>query len=147
MAITYTEKTLQKAVGYIKEKLRENNFDEYTFSHKSGAHVSVCPCAYGEIRKFEDVMFYTMRCDVLNLCGSEDLEYVARTLLTLEDLIEEDKKEKARFFKFWKENIRDGRGDRTEKEWMDLISLYSDWHKDLYGYRPKGLGPDTPPGT
>lgn len=29
--------------------------------------------------------------------------------------------------------------DKSSEEYRDMFSYYSDWHKDLYGFRPKNL--------
>lgn len=105
-----------------------NKFKEITITMKcNGDKVTIIPCGY-EITSFPDIEYFLVECR-LPWAGHRTIEEVAQFLLNYETEIEENEKEKKALKKYYEEHKNEDRSS-----WFDF---YSDWHKDVYGYRPR----------
>ena len=115
----------------ITKILKDNHFAETVITCPDGVDVVVKPCSYAD--KITDIS----QCDYF-LCygdlpwmGDDTVEKITRQINEhAKDLAElmDERKELRQFF-----------DDHQANGWDDdSWSWYSDWHKDLYGYRPHG---------
>lgn len=87
-----------------------------------------------EMRKLGDML------DFMNPCDN-DWDVTYKKYFFLKSIMDERYREEnqERFDEFYEKNIKD-------KNWIeiddDTWSFYSDWHKDMFGYRPRSLERD-----
>lgn len=135
----------EKAIEYIKTKIMKNNFKitEFTFPKFNDLKVYVTPCSYDTvITDFSQVEYFLINCDIINFYGCDTVEKLAETLLNMEKTIKFDFEEKMKCKQFFESHILPHKNDPNWKSYeSDDFSYYSDWHKDLFGFRPRSLEP------
>ncbi len=175
----YTIEATRKA---LINRFEENNWKELEITLKTGDRVWITPCPtmYGEnVNSVDDIEYFLLASDSINLCGSSNIDDVAETLNNFSQLKEEDENSRIELQRFYEENIA-GHSDEEWKlghelhkmmyanpkyNWETPFSVvaadlanqlggdanqfeaalrlvenggtYSDWHKDIYGYRPR----------
>lgn len=75
--------------------------------------------------------------DVVNSDGS--VFCIAKDIVNYEHILKAQEQSKADLQQFYEEKIKvlKGRTDLSREE-IENLNTFSDWHKDLYGYRPRG---------
>lgn len=177
--VMYTIEATRKA---LINRFEENNWKELEITLKTGDRVWITPCPimYGEkVNSVDDIEYFLLASDSINLCGSSNIDDVAETLNNFSQLKEEDENSRIELQRFYEENIA-GHSDEEWKlghelhkmmyenpkyNWETPFSVvaadlanqlggdanqfeaalrlvenggtYSDWHKDIYGYRPR----------
>lgn len=118
---------IEKIKKELEKRFIESGFKSITITMKvNNDKIVINPCCYkADINSFDDIEWYLMDSQKLNLCGGETLEYIAKTLARYEELLKEDEEG----LKSLKEHIRKY---RENSDW-DFVS---DYHKDLFGHRP-----------
>lgn len=126
----------------IKTQIEESGYaKEQEVLLGSGEKLYLSLCSYGEIKSLDDVDFFLTGSEFVD--SSESLYAIASNIVNVDktrELIEKDKKN---IFSYYQdEDIEQllslPLNNRSEKQ-EDILSFFSDWYKDLYGYRPKGL--------
>lgn len=114
------------------EELKKNGFNDTTFILADGTSAIVTPCYYGKgAPSLEDIEYFLVYCDELPYLSDDKLEKVAERFNNILKLRSEQDAEKIELRKYFDEHQSKGWDDGS---W----SWYSDWHKDVYGYRPHG---------
>jgi hypothetical protein len=109
---------------------------------KCGTKITVMPCSAdgGQINSLEDVGYFLMDCEPVYLLGEDRIEGVSNTLLHFDDIVRKDIIAKEKCLKFYEEHIAIHENDPDWKpEESDDFDYYSDWHKELFGFRPRGF--------
>lgn len=117
-------------VENVERLLRMNGWEETVIVCPDGARVSVTPCGYGDITKLSDCDYFLVHGD-MPWMGGDKLEKVVDELNRHAELLAEQEAQKKKLREYFEAGQADG---WTKHDW----SWYSDWHKDLYGYRPHG---------
>lgn len=117
-------------VENVERLLRMNNWEETVIVCPDGARASVIPCGYGDIHKLSDCDYFLVYGD-MPWMGGDKLEKVVDELNRHAELYAKQEEEKKKLREYFEAGQADG---WTNYDW----SWYSDWHKDLYGYRPHG---------
>lgn len=108
-----------------------NNWKETVIRTPDGVDVAVSPCYYGNgIPSRENVEYYLVYGD-MPWMGCDSLEKLAKQLNEHANELAKLEAERAEIRAFFNEHQASGWND-------DSWSWYSDWHKDLFGYRPHG---------
>jgi len=108
----------------------KNGFGKITVTCPDGATATISPCFYGEPKSVSDCEYFLVYCD-LPWMGGSNLDKVIDELNRHEEFVMEAEADKAELRAYFNEH--------QEKGWdRESFSFYSDWHKDLYGYRPHG---------
>lgn len=118
---------------YIANKLAENNWNTTEIKLADGSSVYITPCCSGpksSIRTIDDCEFFLVDSDLTYL-SDDNLDTIAENLTNITQLRAEDDKEKTRLHHYFEEHEESGWDN-------DSWGYYSNWHKDLYGYRPHG---------
>ena len=124
-----------KATAYNADMLEAiftmNNWGETEIVCPDGTPVLVSPCYYGETATSRnDIEYYLVYADVPWM-GANTIEKLANQLNKHGEYLAELTADRIEIRKFFDEH--------EQKGWdSDSWSFYSDWHKDLYGYRPHG---------
>ena len=114
-----------------KAIISQNDFQETPFRCDDGTFVYVKPCSQCmTIKDFSEVEYYLVDGD-LPWMGGNTLEKVLEQINGHSKLVAEQKNEEAEIRAYFDEHQKNGWSDES---W----SWYSDWHKDVYGYRPHG---------
>lgn len=114
------------------KKLAENDFDDTKFVLADGTTAVVTPCYYGlETPELKDIEYFLVSCEGLPWLSNDKLDKVADNFNNILKLRNEADEEKIALRKYFEENEKTNWADG---DW----GWYSDWHKDVYGYRPHG---------
>lgn len=119
-------------VAAAQDAIRANNFKDTAFTCDDGTIVTVVPCFYvDEPKSFDDIDYYLVY-GGLPWMGDDKLEKVINEINNYSKLVAESDAEKAKLRAYFDDHQKNGWSDES---W----SWYSDWHKDVYGYRPHGF--------
>lgn len=126
------EETAMLTVEKIAAMILENGFKDITVTCPDGVEAVITPCFYGSEppAKVSDCEYFLVYCD-LPWLGDSKLEKVVSDLNSHADLVARDEAEKKELRAYFEAGEADG-WTKHDFGW------YSDWHKDLYGYRPHG---------
>ena len=116
------------------DAMLNNGLKDTEFLLSDGTTAIVTPCYYGEITpniQLKDIEYFLVSCEGLPWLSGETLDVVANNFNNIFKLREEAEKEKEELRNYFEEN------EKTNWENGDW-GWYSDWHKDVYGYRPHG---------
>lgn len=114
--------------------LADNDFEETEFTLADGTIAVVDPCtpfSYKESFELKDFDYFLVYCEGLPWLSGETLDKVAENFNNIFALRNEADEEKIALRKYFEE------GEKNNWETSDW-GYYSDWHKDVYGYRPHG---------
>jgi len=114
----------------VLNAFKENNFEDTTFICPDGAEAVVAPCCYYGEKSIENCEYFLIYWD-MPWGGEDTLEKLVKTLNRHEELAAEQEEDKIKIRKYFDKHQANGWDDES---W----SFYSDWHKDIYGYRPHG---------
>lgn len=115
---------------YLISLWEENGWEEVTVTLPDGAKASIVPMSYGSPKSVADCDYFLVYCD-LPWMGGENLDKVIDELNRHEEFVRESDDDKAKLRTYFE--------DHQERGWDDdSWGFYSDWHKDLYGFRPHG---------
>ena len=118
-------------VDFVKNAIEENEFGETRITCPDGQVATVVPCFEGFSARIENVEYFLIYWD-MPWGGEDTLEKLVNTLNRHAELAQENDAEEQRLHAYF---------DRHQKEGWDDDSLewFSDWHKDVFGYRPRGM--------
>ena len=118
-------------VQFVADMLTGNRFRHTRFTCPDGVDVTITPCFYGgEIADISECEYFLVDGD-LPWLGGPSLEKVVADLNRHAELVASADAEKIELRKFFDEHQAHGWDD-------DSWGWYSDWHKDVYGFRPHG---------
>lgn len=116
---------------FVENALVKNGFNPTSFTCDDGAEVVITPCFYEDKVERADQCEYFLVDGDLPWMGGSSLEKVVNDLNRHASLVAESEDEKKQLLDFFNQHQVNGWDD-------DSWSWYSDWHKDVYGYRPHG---------
>lgn len=110
-----------------------NGWQDLKVTCPDGAEAVLSPCFPPHPAPNVQMLEYVLvTCDLPYL-GGDNLDQVIDRLNRHAELVREANDEKARLNQFFEKHIAPGNFDG------DTWGTYSDWHKDVYGYRPHGV--------
>ena len=117
----------------IFEALAKNDFGETTFTLTDGSKAVIDPCWYGPEKRptEEDIEFYLVYCEGLPYLSDSKLDKIVQNLNNIIELRTQSYTQKINLLKYFALHEENGWDDES---W----GFYSDFHKDVYGYRPHG---------
>ena len=116
---------------YVARILAANNFNSTDFLCSDGARITIIPCSQvSEIKSLDDVEYFLVHGD-MPWMGNSDLQKIVDDMNNHAKLLAEIEDEKTQLRAYFDQHQANGWDDES---W----SWYSDWHKDVYGYRPHG---------
>jgi len=109
----------------------------------SDCDVCISPCVYDIDKNFDDVQlqdveFYLVYSHVVN--GGHSIFDVTSSLVNYEQVKANHEKSKSDLQSFYEKNvmpIEDKSFDDMTEDEKDIMGTFSDWHKDIYGHRPR----------
>lgn len=114
---------------------------EQKISLPNGSKLGIMLCSYGEINDLSDIDYYMT--DNESIDSDESLYRIAENIVNEEKTIEFMKEDKEKLFSFYQdediEYLMQKPYDLLSEKEIDTLSFFSDWHKDVYGHRPRGL--------
>lgn len=137
--------TIERTANELRRRLIDNHFEPITITMKcNGDPVRITPCSNSSdaIASIDDIVYYLVESPSLPWLGSEKIETIAKELNEYQQLLGQKEDDKVRL-----DNIRKRLQlahtvklppEEIEK-WEELFSFYSDYHKDVYGYRPRDI--------
>ena len=116
----------------VVEAIRKNHFKDTTFTCPDGTKAIVAPCSYmANPTKIEDCDYFLVYWD-MPWSGGDTIDKIVEVLNNHEELMEKLQDSRMEIAEYFDKHQRDGWDD-------DSWGFYSDWHKDLYGFRPHGM--------
>lgn len=125
-----TERTM-KALKALVDACVADGSNEFTVTIKSTGdklYFTVMDGVYNFHK--ENPYYYLVECR-FPWFGGEDLESIAKDINRWDELIAEDEADKRKLAEYKRQHCHNGKWEG------DSFDFYSDWHKDLYGYRPR----------
>lgn len=124
--------TVEKMVEIFKA----HDWDyDVKFVLDDGSCAWVTPCYYGEKDPeditLSDIEFFLVECEGLPYISDSKLEKVVSNFNRIHELREQEVREKDELRAYFEKHQATGWDDYS-------FSFYSDWHKDIYGFRPHG---------
>ncbi len=131
-----------KIANEIIEQFKETKFQKpITIDMPNGKSIEITayPYNYGQpANSINEIEGYDTDSDVITGGGSDIYKY-ASEIVSAEALQKHNEQDKAYLQKFFETNvlpIRDIPYNERTQEQQDIMSMYSDWHKDCYFHRP-----------
>ena len=123
---------LEKTVAALVAKFEAANWDEITLTLKSSGHeLTIVPSTMGlEITKLSDVEWFLVNGSPLTDLGGPSLERLAQDLIDYDQKLIGLDDDKAKLLAFYTKYIDIPNPDVHDGD------TYSDWHKDVFGFRP-----------
>ena len=122
--------TIERTTKALNKKIEEaiaNGTNEINLTIKAtGDKVKITLCGMADIKSVNDIEYFLMECR-FPWAGSSKIEDVAKLLNNWQAKIDEDDEEKQKLRKYYEENYGT---EKFDDGW------FSDWHKDVYGFRP-----------
>lgn len=110
----------------LAKRIEAAGFEAITITMKvNGDKITITPCGYVDIKRWEDIDYFLVDSQILTLCGDDRLEKVAATIADYDKLLEQDAKD----LEDLKAHIRKY-GENADWDFV------SDYHKDIFGHRP-----------
>ena len=106
-----------------------NFWNDTTITCPDGAKATIAPCGYN-VEKIEDCEYFLIYWDI-PWGGEDTVEKLVATLNRHAELVAEQEQDKKKLLDYFTKHQKNGWDD-------DSWSFYSDWHKDVFGYRPHG---------
>lgn len=129
-------------VENVKEMLANANYGKFTVTMSNNDVLTVTPCTQmvDTITSVDEIEYYLVDGSSLVWLGGDNLETIVRQFNEYESQLKELEDEKVELRKFYQEKIAPKLSDPSWKSYEDdNFQTYSDWHKDVYGYRPRNL--------
>lgn len=117
----------------IRAALAANNWSDTEMTMSNGDVITISPCSYAPVANEQNTEYYLVFSPSTPNLGGDTLEIIAEQLASYERHLQERAAEKAKLRAYFDRNIAAGEYD------AETWSFYSDWHKDIYGYRPHGI--------
>ena len=122
--------TYETILDYLNDKLISANYNEFTFKIP-GETITISPCSNTMIFDRSDIEYYMIYSDIIHSCDS--LETIAQQIVDCEETKERLTKEQLKIRAFFDKYID------TDTPDYDSWDFYCDWHKDVFGYKPRGI--------
>lgn len=127
---------MEKMLETLKNKMKENNFKKVSMEMSNGDIVTISPCSYiNNPTDLSQIEYYLVK-GRMPWMGGNSLEEVAKELVNYEENLKELELEKLELKDYFEKHIKDK--PQTD-DWYSDYQYYSDWHKDVYGFRPRGI--------
>lgn len=123
--------TFDEVLSNLKEKLVKANYEEFTY-RIPGETINIVPCSQKSMIFEEgDIDYYLVYSEIIH--GGESLDIIADQIVNCEEIKSNFSKEEIKLRNYFDKYID------TDNPDYDSWDFYCDWHKDVYGFRPKGL--------
>lgn len=140
----YEQNDIARIVAKLTRLLDAASWDEITVTMKcNGDRVTIQPCSSVAIavdrnpQNAGECDYFLVSSPSLPWLGGSTLEEVAEQLAGYADALDQNKKDKARLAEL-RDDLVNCAG-MAEQKWEELFGTYSDWHKDVYGVRPRDV--------
>ena len=119
----------QEVMSYLGNKFLTNGFKETVVNTPVG-ECYVTPCCYSTNPKDIDSIEYFLVSGPVPWLGGPDFSKVCEGISNMENLLTKLDNERDELEKYFEDNYGTENFD---------YSWYSDWYKDLYGFRPRNF--------
>lgn len=114
---------------YLIEQFTESRWNPIEVTCPDGAKMYITPCAYEEnISNVSQVEYFLVDGD-LPWLGCDTITQLVHQINNHAEMVIESEKEKKEVQEYYEKYSKLGWPD-------DSFGFYSDWHKDVYGFRP-----------
>lgn len=121
------------ALNKLRAAFAESDWTDIFFPMPNGDTLTITPCGYGHELNESNVEYYLVFSPRTPNMGGDTLDIIAEQIANYEQHLQEQAAEKVKLRAFFDRHIAPG--NYHPDDW----GFYSDWHKDVYGYRPHGM--------
>ena len=125
--------TTKEMIAIIRTALTATNWHDAQITMSNGDVITISPCGYTKPLTEQTTEYYLMFSPNTPNLGGDTLDIIANQLSQYDRFLAEEAKEKAELRAYFDKYIANGDPEPERWDW------YSDWHKDVYGYRPHGI--------
>ena len=122
------ERTKAALIGKINEAISSGTTEINLVVKATGDPVKITLCSFGNINSIDDIEYYLVDCR-FPWAGSARIDDIANLFNNWTSKIEEEKSEKKQIIDYYNKYYGT---DEFDAGW------FSDWHKDIFGFRPHG---------
>lgn len=122
------ERTKAALIGKINEAISSGTTEIDLVVKATGDPVTITFCSFGNIKSIDDIEYYLVDCR-FPWAGSSRIDDIANLLNNWTSKIEEENSEKKQIIDYYNKYYGT---DKFDADW------FSDWHKDVFGFRPHG---------
>lgn len=120
----------ESILSRLNSELEKYRFGEFNFKIP-GETITIVPCSNSIIFDKSDIEYYIVYSSII--CSANSLECIAHQIVDIEDTTNKLTKEQTKIREFFNTYVD------TDTPDYDSWDFYCDWHKDVYGFRPRGL--------
>jgi len=138
-----TNDLFNKTRTALLEKIKAADWGEITIQmKKSGHELYIKPMSQmcHKIEDLSDIEYYLVDGSPILHMGSDSLDRLVNDLINYDQLLIELDDSKTKLKNFFDEYVVTEAKDPNYKTYeSENFGTYSDWHKDVFGYRPRGI--------
>lgn len=121
----------ENAKAKLLKMLDDADWEKVTIKHECGDEIIITPCGNGKLNA-KNVEYFLCDSPELPWLGTDKIDNLVNELLGYEDLKKEHDEEKKKLAEYKTKMLN----AKTADDFESMYDWYSDWHKDVYGYRP-----------
>lgn len=130
--MTNTTTTQSDIVKKLKSLFTQSNWSKINYTLEDDTVLTIEPCSYAPTVNADTVEFFMVSgTDWAGECDANTIDQLAERIIKSKKIAADYEEDKQKFYDYYNKYIKDNGG--TEEQW----EFYSDWHKDIYGYRPR----------
>ena len=114
----------------IKNACEQHAYNEFNVTMSNGDVLTISPCTPWGVQPTIDNVEYWLVYGPLPWLGCDNIDQLLTQLNGYTALLAEADEDKKKLKDFFEKHIQNQRPDD------DTLSFYSDWHKDVFGFRP-----------
>jgi hypothetical protein len=122
------ERTKAALISKINEAISSGTTEIDLVVKATGDPVTITLCSFGNIKSIDDIEYYLVDFR-FPWAGSSRIDDIANLLNNWTSKIEEENSEKKQIIDYYNKYYGT---DKFDADW------FSDWHKDVFGFRPHG---------
>lgn len=126
----WVRKSKLLTVEGLAAEFEANGWEETIVTCPDGATAKISPCCYYGEKNLQNCEYFLLYWDI-PWGGSDKIEKLVDQLNRHAELKKENDRDKEELRSYFEEHQASGWDGES-------FSFYSDWHKDLFGYRPHG---------
>ena len=114
----------------ISQLCEQNNYQNFVLRMTNGDQLTITPCLSTNTHCMQDIEWWLVRAPIPFL-DAATIEELINTLNHYETIVVNHANQKAQLKTFYLTNIYNKCAS------PEIQDYYSDWHKDIFGFRPK----------
>ena len=125
-------------VEELTSLIEHSNYKEFSYRTGEDDYINITPCSYADNKSIESIEYFlTVDSRVNSASTIYQLASNITNIEAREKWLEQDKKELQDFYDDKIASFIQKPREKWTDEQEEDFDIFSDWHKDAYGYRPR----------